>query len=171
MSLEQASLATQIVAALAVVGSLIFLALQIRQNTKGEQLESLNVALNTHVGLIADITATDADAELFRKFVTSLESLSLNERGRAHALMLRRLASFNQVMFLHAAGALPQEEFEAIQGVFISIVRTKGGRRRWALFKHVVPPHVNAFVSDALDDPTIRLKAFDEEVPWLFNLA
>lgn len=169
MSLEQASFISQIVAAVALTGSLIFVALQIRQNTKVERLESLNVALRTHMKLMADLTATDADAELFRKFVTSFESLSLNERGRVHAMMVARLASFNQIMFLQKAGALPLDEFEAIRSAFISILRTNGARQWWDLYKHRAPHRVDAYVTNALDDPKIRIKALNEEAPWLFD--
>ncbi len=171
MSLEQASLVSQIIAALAVSASLLFLAVQARQSANSARLDSLNLALGTHVKLIADTTATDSDAELFRKFVSGLDMLSLNERARAHAVMLTRLASFNQVRFLHESGVLPSDEFRAMQGVFISMLKTKGGRQWWKLFRDQVPTRLDTYITEVLDNPAIGVEAFDQRTPWLFNSA
>jgi len=50
------------------------------------------------VGITADWKSAcrecEADAELFRKFSLRFDLLTLNERGRIHAMLLERLASF-----------------------------------------------------------------------------
>ncbi len=54
------------------------------------------MALGVHVHQIAELTATDESAELFRQFCADFTALSLNEKGRIHAAMLDLLVSFNK---------------------------------------------------------------------------
>jgi len=95
--------------------------------------------------------------------------LSLNERGRIHTVMLDLLVSFNRVVRLNKAKMLDDEEFEAIRGTFISILRTAGGREWWDSFKHMVPEFLNTAVSAMIDDATIRKGPITEEQSWLFK--
>ena len=91
----------QMVSAAAVVITLAFLVVQIRQNTATARIESLTTALGIHVHHTAELTATDESAALFRRSCHGFLALSLDERGRMHAAMLSRLGGFNQVARLH----------------------------------------------------------------------
>ncbi|MFV1988602.1 MAG: hypothetical protein ACC682_15115 [Gemmatimonadota bacterium] len=169
MNWEAVGAVGEIIGAAAVVITLAFLVLQMRKTNQTALTESLNTALGTHVHLIAELTATDDSAELFRRFCDSFLGLSLNECGRMHAVMLDRIASFNQVARLHDAGLLDDGEFGAIQGTFVSILRTHGGREWWAAYRHMVPEHLNERVTAAIDDPRIDRGPMTEEQPWLFD--
>lgn len=169
MTLESLGNLGEFVGSLAVLITLIYLARQYHQSIAEKHTESLNVALGTHVHRIAQITATDEDAELFRRFCEDFFALSLNDRGRVHAVMLDLLLSFNQVLRLNTSGMLDDQEFEAIRGTFISILRTAGGREWWGAFKHMTPEFLNTNVSAMIDDDKIQIGSFTEEQSFLFK--
>jgi len=170
MTLENIYYIGQTIAVVAILASLVFVALQMRASTQARKLESLNVALGVHAQKIALLTGDDARAELFRKFALNFDELSLNERGRIHALLWERSASFNQIVYLHSKGLVSDEEFLQQQATFVSILRTPGGRRWWRIFQIQAPPKYSAYMSKALDDPAITRKAMHEVNPWLFGL-
>lgn len=149
--------------------SLIYLALQLHQNTRTTRAEALSAALGVHVTQIAGLTKTAADAQLFRRFADGFCSLSLDERGMMMCVMLERLVSFNEVINFHNAGLLGDEEFQAIKNTYVSILRTSGGREWWGLYKHMTPPWIERYVTHAIDDGEIGCKPYDEELPWLFS--
>jgi hypothetical protein len=152
-----------------VVITLIYLARQIHQNSETSRTEGLNRALDVHVGQIAEMTATDEAAELFRRFCVDFQGLSLNDRGRVHAMMLNRIASFNQVQRLHATGMLDDDEFHAMRGTFVSILRSPGGRAWWDRTKFMMPKNLEAKISAAIENPNIKRRSITEEQRWLFE--
>ena len=165
MTLQDLGNLGEFIGSIAVVVTLVYLAIQIRQNTRATRTESLNTALGVHVNQIAQLTATDADSELFRRFAQDFHALSANETGRVQAMMLQRVASFNQVIRLHRAGFLDDDEFQAIQGTFISIMRTAGGRQWWDGYRHMCPKELDRYITQALDDSSIDRKPYNEELP------
>ena len=159
---------SQLVGALFVGVSLIYVALQLHHTVHQRRTEALGSALGVHVTQIAHMTQTAEAASLFRKFVRGLDEMTLDERGMIMSVMLERLVSFNQVINFHRAGLLGDDEFQAMQGTVISILRTRGGRQWWSAYKHMTPTWIQAFVTKAIDDPRITCKPYDEELPWLF---
>ncbi|MCH8246803.1 MAG: hypothetical protein IH951_10390 [Bacteroidetes bacterium] len=89
--------------------------------------------------------------------------LSLDDRGRAHTLMLERLVSYNHVARLHEEGLLDDDEFEAIQGTYFSIMRTPGAGAWWAAYKHCVPKKLESHVTSRLDAVSIARRPIMEE--------
>lgn len=160
---------SDVLSALFVGVTLIFLIFQLRHNARASRNEALNTAIGTHVGQIASLTDTTEKAALFRKFAGDFYALSLDERGVIQAMMLARTASFNRVVRLHRSGLLEADEFAAMQGSYISILRTNGGRQWWAAYRHMTPAPLNEYVSRTLDDPAVPAKPYTEALPWLFS--
>ncbi len=57
-----------------------------------------------------------------------------------------------------------------MQHLWLSLMRTPGGRQWWNGWKSIMPDEVVAYVDTALDDPSIDAKPIYEQVPWLFAL-
>jgi hypothetical protein len=172
MDWEAFSAIGEVIGALFVGVSLLYLAIQLHQSTSTMRMQALGAALGVHVTQIAKTTETAAAAALFRKFVGGgLISLSLDERGMVMCLMLERIVSFNQVINLHKAGLLAGEEFHAMQNTIISILRTKGGREWWGRYKHMTPRGIDAYITAAIESAAITCRPYDEELPWLFTEA
>lgn len=169
MTLQDLGNLGEFIGSIAVVITLIYLARQIRLSSEASRAEGLNKVLDVHVGQIAEMTATDEAAELFRRFCVDFHSLSLNDRGRVHSLMLKRIASFNQVQRLHATGMLEDDEFDAMRGTFISILRSPGGHAWWDTNKFIMPNNLEASISAAIENPDIKRKSVTEEQRWLFE--
>ena len=80
MTLEQVSLAVQIVAALAVVGSLIFVGLQLRQSDRTLRANSLQSVLDGYRDrtFLPGITNNDV-LDIYARGLNSMELLNENE--------------------------------------------------------------------------------------------
>ena len=169
MTLESLANLGEFIGSLAVLVTLLYLAREYHQSREAKRTESLNIALGTHVHLIAHITATDERADLFRRFCKDFSALSLNEKGRIHTVMLELLVSFNQVFRFNQSKMLDDDEFEAIRSTFISILRTTGGRAWWEEYRHMIPKFLNIAVSAMIDDPEIQIRPITEEQAWLFE--
>ena len=83
--------------------------------------------------------------------------------------MLKRIASFNQVQRLHATGMLDDDEFYAMRGTFISILRSPGDRAWWDTTRFMMPNNLEAKISTAIENPDIKRKSITEEQRWLFE--
>lgn len=160
---------SDVLGALFVGVTLIYLAVQLHQNTRASRMEALNTAIGNHVMQIASLTSTIEKASLFRRFTEDFYALSLDERGVIQSMMLERMATYNQISRLHQSGLLEPSEFNAMQGTVISILRTKGGSQWWACYKHMVPAPFENLVATALNNPAIAKKSYAEELPWLFS--
>jgi len=169
MTIQDLGSIGEFISSLAVLFTLIYLARQYRHSAEQARIESLNHALGTHVQRVVEINSTDEKAELFRKFCADFDALTLNERGRAHTLMLGLVVTFNQVLRLRKADMLEDEEFEAIQGTMISILRTTGGRQWWDHYRGNVPTSLNAHITNAINSPDIKRGPITDEQSWLFE--
>jgi hypothetical protein len=169
ITIQEISNISTIISPFVVVISLLYLARQFKQSSDNMKLESLNTAINIHVNQIANLTVTEEAAELFRKFCKDFNSLSLNERGVMHCKMLERIATYHQVWQFAQKALLNEDDFNAMRGQFISILRTPGGRTWWNGYKHIVPRALNKRISTDLENQNIRNKTIIEEQPWLFK--
>jgi hypothetical protein len=70
---------------------------------------------------------------------------------------------------MHKAGLLEEEEFNAIQGTMISILRTSGAGQWWVLYRSMVPESLDLYVTAAIKNPAIKKGPITEEQPWLFE--
>ena len=87
----------EILGALAVFVSLIYLALQVHQNNKQLQLQALMDAIEKHVSKYAEATESPENAENFRAGLRDFNGLPINERAKFHSTMVGILAGFVQV--------------------------------------------------------------------------
>ena len=76
MTLQELGNLGEFVGSIAVLVTLIYLARQLHERTQSARTESLNMALGSHVHQIAQVTATDESAELFRRFCEDFSSIA-----------------------------------------------------------------------------------------------
>ena len=155
------------VGALGVFISLIYLAIQVRQNTKQEEFQSLQAAIHLFLNNFDQATKTKESAEVFRKGLSRFDDLSASEQGVFHSTMHSCLHGFHGVWILHKLGALPDYELVAMRRLIIELLLSPGGRQWWNAFKHIPPPHVVTYLDDEAAKAEGVIPPAIDTYPWL----
>jgi len=157
----------EILGALAVFISLLYLALQVRQNSAQVELQALMDAIARHVSKYAEATETDEKAENFRNGLSEFLAMPINERAKFHSTMVGLTAGFLQVWRLYNSGSLTSDDYKAMEGSFVGLFRCPGTQQWFASMKQYFPADLVAFVDKAVADPSIPSAPSIDELPAL----
>ena len=137
MSLEQASFLAQIISAVAVVASLLFVGVQLSNATKAARASSSQAHSAMYHSLIASIINNDDGfARIWREALADLDSLADDDLIRffAFASALFRFIESSRVQWLR--GQLDQEHWHTIEQQSISLAVQPGIRAFWVVRRH-----------------------------------
>ena len=147
MSFEQISYLAQIVASVGVVVSLIFVGLQIRQNTSALQRNEHNSTMEQWTVLRQAIAQNRDIAELMTSGVSGERALDEADQLRLEQMLQEYAWASFHIWDRTQRGVFPKGTFEATAGAFLTtLLRTPGGESWWRKAKHVGFP--SAFVLD-----------------------
>lgn len=167
MNWEAIGATGEILGAIAVIGSLIFLGLQVRQNNAQQRVQALMDAVANHVSKYEAATESDEKAENFRNGLRDFSDMAINERAKFHSTMIGLVGGFVQVWRLYNEGALIKEDYKAIEGSFIGLFRCPGTQQWWTGMKQFFPADLVVFVDNAIIDPSISVLPAIEHLPAL----
>ncbi len=150
----------ELVSGVAVIGSLVYVGLQVRQSNRLEKAESVRASSRDFVTV-----AFQTDAPLLRRACADFEGLSKDEQIRAHndLLAMFQLAKTELALTkqkLAEEGELPQ--------VVASLVRSPGLRYWWDIVAPAAfQEDFRRFVEDSIaTQETQNLPAIHELIPW-----
>ena len=157
----------ELVGAIAVVATLFYLALQVRQSTRQDQAHGLQTAIKGYLDSFEAATSTTENADIFRRGLNDFDALLPEEQGSFHSTMHSLTTGFNNAWSLHKAGLLPDYELIAMRGLFVSILISPGGAQWWSLFKKVPPTYLTTYLDDSIRDANGTIQPANESFPWL----
>jgi hypothetical protein len=170
LDLTTATSLAEIVASLGVIISLVFVAREFRRNARNTNLSSAAKALETQVHQFAHLVDEPTKADLLRRALVDFDGLDLGEKGQVSAVIHDIVLSHDVLRRAYEAGLMSREDFKVMQELWVSLMRTTGGRQWWAGWKGIMPARVVAYIDGAVGDPTLRTKPLNEALPWLFSL-
>ena len=136
MNLEKASQWAEVVGALTVVLGLIFVGLEIRQNTKTQQLTTTQALISDYNQSL--MTLSDPEMSCFSmRAMSDWRTLTPVEKYRFSTIMLSILRSWEQMYYAGLDGSLDPEVFDGLDRSFRELVMLKGineyfeDRRAW----------------------------------------
>lgn len=168
MDLGTATSISEIIASIAVVVSVVYLAREFRRGQQNASLERMSKGIETQVHQFAHLADEPEKAELVRRALTDLDQLDRGQRGQFSAIIHDIMLSHDRIRRAYEAGELPEQDFRMMQELWVSIIRTNGGRQWWAHWKGIMPNEVVTYVDAAIDDPNLKTGPLNEEIPWLF---
>ena len=131
MSLEDLGNIGEFVAAVAVVISLIYLAVQIRQNTRSVRMASHH-SINTSLHDLSKLGASDpALAELWLKGRRDLDSLSEVERFQFEMIASWLFRLYEELFNYHRRGQIDSTFWTARSGNILAYMSLPGVRQWW----------------------------------------
>jgi len=132
MNWEALGAVGEIVGAVAVVLTLGYLAVQIRQNTQATKTSSLQAALSAAMNVF-DAPARDRDlARVIRSGMADPSSLTDDEYAQFRWWARLALRAAENVFVQHNAGVLDHETWVARAETLTPLLAAPGGRKVWA---------------------------------------
>ena len=151
MTLEQVSLAIQIVAALAVVGSLIFVGLQLRQSDRTLRANSLQSVLDGYRDRTFLPGITNGEVlNIYARGLNSMDLLDENEKRRFWFILLNEFLHMQHVLKLRELKMIEAVDYDAWLSFTASLVKTPGGSALWPTAKAIITPTVCAVIEGYL---------------------
>jgi hypothetical protein len=111
MDLNEIALLAEIVGSIAVVVSLIYVAIQVRQNTRATRSATYQSMVSNSLGLLATMYSEEGNAELYLRAKDGDQDLSPAERVRVHFLLLAVFRHFDNLHYQHARGTIESEQW------------------------------------------------------------
>src|SRR6266513_4787466 len=138
MSFEQISYLAQIVASVGVVVSLIFVGLQIRQNTGALQRNEHNSTMAQWTVIRMAIAKNRDMAELMTAGLQGERALDAADQLRLEEMLAENAWASFHIWERTQRGIFPKGTFELTAGPLLSVLlRTPGGGTWWRSNKHI----------------------------------
>lgn len=151
MKLEKWALIAEIVGAVAVVVSVLYVGIQVRENSATLEAASVQAVSDSLTEFTASV-ARDADASHIWNtgLQEGLDSLSAEELGRFNLLMVAMVRRMENVFFQHRQGFIPEEQWLGLQAGNDFILLSDGGQQWWANpgVRSLYSPSFGEFIDD-----------------------
>lgn len=135
MNWEAIGAVGEIVGALAVLVTLVYLAMQIRQNTKSVQAAAVDSA-NSQVSKIREVIFADADvANMYRRGNEDPASLSEDDTIRYRLLIHNIMLSLSNSITQASVSGLSESMTQVELPILGRVVGTAGGRWFWETYR------------------------------------
>lgn len=167
MNWDAISAIAELIAAIAVIVSLLYLAIQVSQNTQALKRQGQKSAKERFLTDLDQTTKTQADAEVFRNGLNDFDSLSPADQGCFHSKMHPLIHGFHHAWDMHRGGLVPDIELEAMRDVMISYLITPGAQQWWAMHKSVAPPDIVKYLDEAAENARDSIAPATERFSWL----
>ena len=145
MSLEDLGNIGEFVAAAAVIVSLIYLAVQIRQNTKSVRASTYHSVNRAAHEMQMIVAGSETLSRVMIKAAREPEALSLDERLRFNMTMRSSFAWYEDIYFQYQQSMVGRDYWEARQRSMLDQLREPGISSWWCRNSRL---YTNAFVAE-----------------------
>lgn len=121
----------EFVGAIAVVVTLLYLSLQIRQNTRASQAASREAVSHITIELMMGLTADESLVVFWRRALTSPGSLDDDEKLRGAMIAYAFMESWEMAHSQWCRGVLSDKDWEKWDSVIANYMATSGFRMFW----------------------------------------
>ncbi|MDX1507808.1 MAG: hypothetical protein R3358_05985 [Woeseiaceae bacterium] len=167
MNWDAVSAVAEVVGVIAVVVSLIYLAVQVKQNTNQLRQENMYTLVRGTLDTNWYYHRDPVAFEVFERGVRSYDDLSPQEQAHFHSIVVDLSFYLELVRQLCRAGLIDKSALDVNLRFMLAILNTPGGRQWWALAQHTkpMPEEQIEFLQAALDSAT-DIPPITELQPW-----
>ena len=154
VSIQELGSIGEFIAAIATILTLVYLALQIRQNTAVARATATQEVLNSHRLIIRELFSLNPEAEsVWVRGMHSFTSLSRDEQRRFQYIMSEIVLHAQNALQLREKGVLDQSDTDVWVGFALQILRMPGSAEWWEIQRHVVDPMLASEIDRRLQEP------------------
>jgi hypothetical protein len=161
--LDRMLLFGELVAAIAVVISVIFVAVEIRQNSKAQVQATTQAAVSDYVGSLELMASNREFACMYTRAVQDFDALDAAERLRFSAYYMSTYYQLQEMHRLAEEGAIDADTWSGFHGLLQETTRYPGVRQWFALRRTWFSERFQAYVDDLMrQEPGIEAAVFDD---------
>ena len=146
LTLEQASYLAEIIGVIAVVISLIYVGLQVKQNTLAIKLSTVHNVAEEWRDTSALISSNGDLAEILTKGFGDLHSIKGGDQLRAYAYMQNLFNLFENAYYQRVEGALDERYWSGMKKWFVNMTDLPGIQTYWQERKYVYADDFQGFM-------------------------
>jgi hypothetical protein len=168
MNWEAVGAIAEIIGVVAVIATVGYLSVQIRQSNRQLSAQALKEAVKEFVDAYAAMTCDEKAAENFREGLSRFDELDRNGKAMFHSKMQLLTNGYYQVWTLYKSGMLLDEAlFRKSESLYLSFVLSPGGRQWWEAWKHLPPETLTVHIDERLNETNLDITAANEDLDWL----
>ena len=133
MNLETINAIAQLIAAIGVIGSLFYLAAQIRQNTRSQRAVVVDSLAHSLIDLLGPQAHDVEFARAFSRVITDWNGASEEDRARTVSVLLAVFKLFENAWFQQRQGTLEPQQWEGWDAYARMYFHMPGVRTWWQL--------------------------------------
>jgi hypothetical protein len=161
MSLEQLGLIANIIGAIAIVITLVYLAIQIKDNARSSRSAAVTDATTAMQAFYQELGSNPATSKLFLEAVTNPDALSQQDQFQYVMLMHSCFLGFQRSFFLAREGTLDVALRDSIGTAIRAVNRTPGMHLYWRQRKAYFQPEFVEWIEGLLaGDPLNDMDAY-----------
>jgi hypothetical protein len=131
MNLNEIALLAEIVGSMAVVVSLIYIAIQVSRNTRAARSTTYQSMVSNSLAILATMYSEGGNAELYLRAKDGDQNLSPAERVRVHFLLLAVCRHFDNLHYQHARGTIESEQWQGYSHILDGYLLLPGVTAWW----------------------------------------
>lgn len=147
LNLSEITGIAEIVGSVGIIVSLIFVGLQLRENTKQADRAALETNM-TYFASLNNLAQAPETAGVLLKGLDDFDALSPVERVQFDGMLGSVVTRFMPLVLLYQQGKLPQVSYDSMKVSLASTLRSPGAKVWWAKSKHRYGPFIQAVVAD-----------------------
>jgi len=156
MNWEAISAMANLLAALGVIATLIYLSIQIRQNTKAVRSSSIENLIHSLAATAQAGVENEYVVPLMLKANTRPEILTEEDRMRLHFWFIMTFRRFEGVYFQRELGFVDAAVIEGFERSHISILASRSGQAWWANAKEIFNSGFVSYVEGLLQKGNVK---------------
>jgi hypothetical protein len=163
ITLEQFNYIAEIIASIAVIASLVYVAIQIRQNTASNKLiAAQNLSHEVRAG--SALAAANSDlADIHLRGIRDVESLSPTEKHRFYLYLNNTHRVYESALYQHAQGVVDEPVFNAIISNMYIGKKTPGYQSFWSERKSIFSKEFQDFYESDSGGLVSTLDSYQEK--------
>ncbi len=146
MTLQDLGNLGEFLGSIGVIGSLVYLAIQIRQNTRSVRSAAYQAAVASSVEVAAMFASSETLSEAFSKGFRDFEDLKGPERYRFGAYAYALFRSYENLFYQHAQGAIEPDLWLGFHNMLQRDINETGFAALWDRQRNVFSPEFQRYV-------------------------
>ncbi len=146
MTLQDLGNIGEFLAAVGVIVSLVYLAMQIRQNTRSVRSAAYQAAVASSVDIATKFASSETLSETFSKGFRNYETLQGPERHRFGAYAYGLFRSYENLFYQHAQGAIESDLWVGFHNMPQRDINETGFAAWWDRQRNVFSPEFQRYV-------------------------
>jgi len=166
MTIEAVGSIGELIAAIATVATLFYLAMQIRHSVEATRATSQQALLDTYHDSTWDLGRDMELARLVGVGLVAFDSLDDREKTAFSLVLLRYVGNVEKGLRLRAAGLIDQETLDSVASNLVAALKAPGGAEWWKVAVSFVAPIVVEYLDRRLSDPDDHVIPWNEQIPF-----